>query len=50
MGKVYEQLYAYLEEHGMLYKHQSGFRAIYSTVTDRLLGIEKSGRLMQLFF
>ena len=33
-GKVYEQLYAYLEEHDMLYKHQSGFRAIYSTVTD----------------
>ena len=30
---VYEQLYAYLEEHVILCKHQSGFRAIHSTVT-----------------
>jgi len=30
---VYEQLYAYLEEHDILCKHQSGFRAIHSTVT-----------------
>ena len=27
---VYEQLYAYLEEHDILCKHQSGFRAIHS--------------------
>ena len=30
---VYDQLYAYLEEHDILSKHQSGFRAIHSTVT-----------------
>ena len=30
---VYEQLNAYLEEHDILCKHQSGFRAIHSTVT-----------------
>ena len=30
---VYEQLYAYLEEHEILCKNQSGFRAIHSTVT-----------------
>ena len=30
---VYEQLDAYLEEHDILCKHQSGFRAIHSTVT-----------------
>ena len=33
---VYEQLYAYLEEHYILCKYQSGFRAIHSTVTDLL--------------
>ena len=30
---LYEQLYAYLEEHDKLRKHQSCFRAIHSTVT-----------------
>ena len=30
---VYEQLHAYLEEHDILCKHQSGFRAIHLTVT-----------------
>ena len=30
---VYDQLYAYLEEHDILYKNQSGFRATHSTVT-----------------
>ena len=30
---VYDQLYAYLEEHDIICKHQSGFRAIHSTVT-----------------
>ena len=30
---LYEQLYAYLEEHDKLCKHQSCFRAIHSTVT-----------------
>ena len=30
---VYEQLCAYLEEHDILCKHQSGFRATHSTVT-----------------
>ena len=30
---VYEQLYAYLEEHDILCQNQSGFRANHSTVT-----------------
>ena len=30
---VYDQLYAYLEEHDIICKYQSGFRAIHSTVT-----------------
>ena len=30
---VYDQLYAYLEEHDMICKYQSGFRAIHLTVT-----------------
>ena len=30
---VYDQLYAYLEEHDIVCKYQSGFRAIHSTVT-----------------
>ena len=30
---LYEQLYAHLEEHDKLCKHQSCFRAIHSTVT-----------------
>ena len=30
---VYDQLYAYLEEHDILYQNQSGFRATHSTVT-----------------
>ncbi|XP_078377802.1 uncharacterized protein LOC144660957 [Oculina patagonica] len=30
---IYGQLYAYLEEHNIICKHQSGFRAIHSTVT-----------------
>jgi len=30
---VYDQLYAYLEEHNIICKYQSGFRAIHSTVT-----------------
>ena len=30
---VYDQLSSYLEEHRILCKHQSGFRAIHSTVT-----------------
>ena len=30
---VYDQLYASLEEHNIIYKHQSGFRDIHSTVT-----------------
>ena len=30
---VYDQLYAYLEENNIICKHQSGFRAIHSTVT-----------------
>ena len=34
---VYAQLYAYLEEHNIICKDQSGFRAIHSTVT-ALLG------------
>ena len=29
---VYDQSYAYLEEHNIIYKYQSGFRAIHSTV------------------
>ena len=29
---VYDQLYAYLEEHDIICKYQSGFRAIHSTV------------------
>ena len=37
MAKVFErivndQLYAYLEEHNIICKYQSGFRAIHSTV------------------
>ena len=32
-GIVYDQLYAYLEEHDIICKYQSGFRAIHSTVT-----------------
>ena len=31
--KVYDQLYAYLEEYKIICKYQSGFRAIHSTVT-----------------
>ena len=30
---VYDQLYAYLEEHNIICKCQSRFRAIYSAVT-----------------
>ena len=30
---VYGQLYAYLEEHDIIGKYHSGFRAIHSTVT-----------------
>ena len=30
---AYDQLYAYLEEHNIICKYQSGFRAIHSTVT-----------------
>ena len=30
---VYDQLYAYLEEHDIICKYQSGFRAIQSTTT-----------------
>ena len=30
---IYDQLYAYLEEHNIICKYQSGFRAIHSTVT-----------------
>ena len=30
---VYDQLYAYLEEHNIICKYQSGFRAIHWTVT-----------------
>ena len=30
---VYEQLCAYLEEHDVLCRYQSGFRAIFSAVT-----------------
>ena len=30
---VYDQLYAYLEEHNIICKYQSGFRAIHLTVT-----------------
>ena len=30
---VYDQLYACLEEHNIICKYQSGFRAIHSTVT-----------------
>ena len=30
---VYDQLHAYLEEHNIICKYQSGFRAIHSTVT-----------------
>jgi hypothetical protein len=30
---VYDQLYVYLEEHNIICKYQSGFRAIHSTVT-----------------
>jgi len=30
---VYDQLSSYLEDHRILCKHQSGFRAIHSTVT-----------------
>ena len=33
---VYDQLYAYLEEHNIICKYQSGFRAIHSTVTGLL--------------
>ena len=33
---VYDQLYAYLEEHDIICKYQSGFRAIHSTVTTLL--------------
>ena len=33
---VYQQLYAYLEEHGILCQNQSGFRAIHATVTTLL--------------
>lgn len=30
---IYDQVYAYLEEHQIISKHQSGFRTIHSTVT-----------------
>ena len=30
---VYDQLYPYLEQHDIICKYQSGFRAIHSTVT-----------------
>ena len=30
---VHDQLYAYLEEHSIIYKYQSGFRSTHSTVT-----------------
>ena len=30
---IYDQVYGYLEEHNILFKSQSGFRAIHSTVT-----------------
>ena len=30
---VYDQLYAYLTEHDIVCKHQSGFRTLHSTVT-----------------
>lgn len=41
MAKVFErivcdQLYAYLQEHNIICKYQSGFRAIHSTITDVL--------------
>lgn len=29
---VYDQVYAYLEEHSIIFKYQSGFRAIHSIV------------------
>ena len=32
---VYDQLYAYLEEHSIICKYQSGFRSTHSTVIDR---------------
>ena len=33
---VYDQLYPYLEQHDIICKYQSGFRAIHSTVTTLL--------------
>ena len=32
-GKVYNQFYRYLSDHGILYENQSGFRSLYSTDT-----------------
>ena len=37
---VYDQLYAYLEEHNIICKYQSGFRAIYLTVTALLVATD----------
>ena len=42
---VYVQLYAYLEEHDIIFKYQSGFGAIHSTVTallETIRGLRKS--------
>ena len=33
---IYNQLFAYLSDHNILSRHQSGFRALHSTVTDLL--------------
>ena len=54
---LYDQVYAYLEEHNIICKHQTGFRAAHSIVTALLEATDTPGYIIltaakstQLFF
>ena len=53
---IFDQVYAYLEEHNIICKHQSGFRAAHSTVTALLEATDiwdiilTAAKSTQLFF
>ena len=46
---VYDQVYAYLEEHSIIFKYQSGFRAIHSIVAAFLEATDPWHKSMPLF-